>query len=209
MGQHHRREGPAVTHAAVPVLAPVARFVPADAPPAGLGYPPPTAYRRDPVTGIPTPPRAMPTAPPAPRRRPATRAPLTLAVAGIAVALVGAGSQLPALVTAVSTSSASAPAPATRQAPAVAGQCARVAADAIDDTVTTLGRTPSGQWAAVVGNHEDALAATYGDSSAEQRAYAAGVDDVLDWLHTDPSAAEDWNVVTNRVARTVASTCAS
>ncbi|MEJ2862345.1 hypothetical protein [Actinomycetospora flava] len=185
------------------------RVVPADAPPAGLGYPPPTAYRRDPVTGVPTPPRAMPSTPPvapAPRRRrAATRAPLAVAVAGAAMALVGMGAQIPGLVTAVSASAATAPAPA---APTVVGQCATVVADAIDETVVTLGRTPSGQWAGVVAAREGDLAATYGDSSPEQRAYAAGVDDVMDWLQTDPVAAEDWNLVTTRVARTVATTCA-
>ncbi|MEJ2888044.1 hypothetical protein [Actinomycetospora aeridis] len=213
MGQHHRPAGHAPTLPPAPAARSLAGPVPHDAPPAGLGYPPPTAYRRDPVTGIPTPPHptaAVAPAAPAPRRRrPATRAPLAVAVAGVAMALVGAGSQLPALVTAVSTSAASAPAPAATPAPAVAGQCARVVADEIDDTVTTLGRTPAGQWADVVGARENSLAATYGDASAEQRAYAAGVDDVLDWLRTDPTAAEDWNVVTNRVARTVATTCAT
>ncbi|MDD7940857.1 hypothetical protein PHK61_20755 [Actinomycetospora lutea] len=191
--------------------------VPQDAPPAGLGYPPPTAYRRDPVTGVPTPPRAVPTAPaatthaaagPVPRRRAGTRAPLAVAVAGAATALVGLGAQIPGLVDAVSASAATAPAPAAGS-PAVAGQCATVVADAIDETVATLGRTPAGQWTGVVAAREESLAATYGDSSREQRAYAAGVDDVMDWLMTDPVAAEDWNLVTTRVARTVATTCAS
>lgn len=206
MGQHHRREDVVVTHAAVPVLVPV------DAPPAGLGYPPPTAYRRDPVTGVPTPPRAVPPVPPVPaaprRRRAATRAPLAVAVAGAAMALVGMGAQLPGLVDAVRASAATAPAPA-RGAPSVVGQCATVVADTIDETVVTLGRTPSGQWAGVVTTRQDGLAATYGDSSPEPRAYAAGVDDVMDWLQTDPVAAEDWNAVTTRVARTVATTCAT
>ncbi|GAA4914962.1 hypothetical protein EV188_111100 [Actinomycetospora succinea] len=208
MGQHHRREDGTVTHATVPVLAPAGRFVAPDAPPAGLGYPPPTAYRRDPVTGVPTPPRAMPNVAPAPRRRrTASRAPMAVAVAGAAMALVGMGSQIPGLVTAVSASAATAPAPA-QGTPAVAGQCATVVADAIDETVVTLGRTPSGQWAGVVAAREGTLAATYGDSSPEQRAYTAGVDDVMDWLQTDPVAAESWDLVTTRVATTVATTCA-
>ncbi|GAA4864768.1 hypothetical protein [Actinomycetospora straminea] len=214
MGQHHRREDHASSRPAVALLAPARHTVPPDAPPAGLGYPPPTAYRPDPVTGIPTPPHAVPAAPAvrAPRRRrAATRAPLTVAVAGVAVALVGMGAQLPGLVDAVRTSTASAPGTSapTPAAPAVAGQCAHVVADAIDDTITTLGRTPSGQWAGVITGREDALAATYGEGSAEQRAYAAGVDDVVAWLRTDPVAAEDWNLVTDRVAGTIASTCSS
>ncbi|MDD7966758.1 hypothetical protein [Actinomycetospora lemnae] len=224
MGQHHRREDHASSRSAVALPAPghagagaAAHAVPHDAPPAGLGYPPPTAYRPDPVTGIPTPPHAVPAAPAVRavraqgRRRAATRAPLTVAVAGAAVALVGMGSQLPGLVDAVRTSAASAPGTSapTPASPAVAGQCAQVVADAIDDTITTLGRIPNGQWAGVVAGREDALAATYGEGSAEQRAYAEGVDDVVGWLHTDPVAAEDWNVVTHRVAGTVASTCGS
>ncbi|MFC5141899.1 hypothetical protein ACFPK1_26945 [Actinomycetospora rhizophila] len=198
-----------MTHAVRPAPAPALRVAP-DAAPAGLGYPPPTAYRRDPVTGVPTPPRAVPAAAPAPapRRKAGTRAPLAVAVAGAAVALVGMGAQIPGLVSAVSASAATAPAPAA-ESPAVVGQCATVVADAIDETVATLGRTPAGQWTGVVAAREGSLAATYGDSSPEQRAYAAGVDDVMDWLMTDPVAAENWDVVTTRVARTVATTCAS
>jgi hypothetical protein len=219
MGMHHRREDHTVTaavapvgrHTAAPVMAapaaPVFRPVPHDAPPAGLGYPAPTAYRPHPVTGVPTPPRG--TAPARPRRR-ATRAPMAVAVAGAAVGLIGTGAQLPGLVDAVTATTAStAPAPAaagSAPAPAVAGQCATVVADAIDDTVTALGGTPSGQWTQIVDARAQSLAATYGDTSREQRAYAEGVDDILGWLR---DGTEDYTAVTARVARTVATTCAS
>ena len=208
MGMHSRREDQAVTVTAAPVMAAPFRPVPHDAPPAGLGYPAPSAYRPHPVTGLPTPPRG--TAPVRPRRR-TTRAPLAVAVAGAAVALIGTGAQLPGLVDAVTATTAStAPAPAnvggTTPAPAVAGQCATVVADAIDDTVTALGGTPSTQWAQIVDAREQALVATYGDTSREQRAYAEGVDDVLGWLR---DGSEDYSAVTARVAQTVAATCAS
>jgi hypothetical protein len=215
MGMHHRREDQTVTvvaapagrHAA-PVMAAPFHPVPHDAPPAGLGYPAPTAYRPHPVTGVPMPPHA--TAPARPRRR-ATRGPLAVAVAGAAVGLIGTGAQLPGLVDAVTATTAStAPAPAnaagSTPAPAVAGQCATVVADAIDDTVTALGGTPSGQWAQIADAREQSLAATYGDTSREQRAYAEGVDDILGWLR---DGTEDYGAVTARVAQTVATTCAS
>ena len=214
MGLHHRREDQTVTE------WPLVRLVPADAPPAGLGYPPPAAYRLHPVTGRPTPPRGSG---PAPRTSPpgrpgrrhvraASSAPLAVAVAGAAVALVGAGAQLPGLVEAIgalpgTSAPAAAPAPATPGASAVARQCATVVADALDGTVTTLGRTPSTQWAGVVDARESALASTYGTGSPEHRAYADGVDDVLAWLREGSS--EDWTVVTDRVARGVASTCSA
>ena len=216
MGMHRRREGDAVAVAprarcAPPAPRPVPaafRLVPADAPPAGLGYPPPTAYRPDPVTGMPTPPRGTA---PARRRSARTGPPLALAVTGAAVALVGVGAQLPGLVDAVTTTTASTASTGasttTAPAPAVAGQCARIVADALDDTVTTLGRTPSGQWAQVVDAREQSLAATYGDTSREHRAYADGVDDILGWLRED--SAEDYGAVATRVARAVATTCGS
>ncbi|MHC1560680.1 hypothetical protein ACR9E3_17115 [Actinomycetospora sp. C-140] len=196
-----------------------ARPVAFDAPPAGLGYPAPTAYRPHPVTGVPTPPAI-----PAPARTPAaprrsarrsagTRAPLTVAVAGAAMALVGVGSQLPDLVHAVATTAASSPAPAAApsapatpvNAPAVARQCAAVVADALDDTVATLGRTPSSQWTGVLDARGDALAATYGETSPEHRAFERGADDILAWMRADTS--EDYGAVTMRVARSVAATC--
>ncbi|WP_116710724.1 hypothetical protein [Actinomycetospora cinnamomea] len=198
-------------------LAPVARhvarhavpdvpLVPHDAPPAGLGYPAPTSYRRDPVTGVPTPPWGAALA----RRRPArTGAPLAVAVAGAAVGLIGVGAQLPGLVDAVTATTAST-APTDAQAapaPAVVGQCATVVAGALDDTVTELGRTPSGQWAQVVEAREQSLGATYGEASREQRAYAGGADDILGWLRED--APEDYGAVSTRVAQSVAATCAS
>lgn len=234
MGLHHRREDDPATVALAPIgrqahsahpahSRPRLRLVPHDAPPAGLGYPAPTAYRPDPVTGAPTPPRGTvsgsgsgsvpaPALPPV-RRRPArTGAPLAVAVAGAAVALVGMGSQLPGLVEAVTTSTASAPgaastpsAPDAAPAPAVAQQCATVVADALDDTVAALGRAPSSQWSGVLAAQGDDLAATYGDTSREHRAFERGADDILTWLRED--SAEDYPAVTARVARTVASTC--
>lgn len=220
MGQHHRREDTPVTPAVVPgpVPAPAHRFVPHDAPPAGLGYPPPTAYRPHPVTGVPTPPRGTVAAHPAhpdravrttPRTaRPGTRGPLAVAVAGAAIALIGIGSQLPSLVDAVATTAASAPSPTSAPAsPAVAHQCATVVADALDDTVTSLGRTPSDGWAGVVAARGDALAATYGATSPEHDAFVAGSDDILGWLRG--GSTEDYGRVTTRVASTVATTCGS
>jgi hypothetical protein len=213
MGQHHWHEDEPVTVA----LAPVALVAP-DAPPAGLGYPAPTAYRPHPVTGVPTPPRAAVAAPRATthgrRRSPGTRLPLTVAVAGAGIALLGMGSQLPGLVDAVTTTAASAPAPASAPAatgtpasgaPAVARQCATVVADALDDAVATLGRTPSAQWDTVLDARGDALAATYGDTSPEHRAFDSGADDILAWMRADST--EDYGSVTTRVARTVAQTC--
>lgn len=203
MGQHHRREDTLVTPAPLP--APALRFVPQDAPPAGLGYPAPTAYRPHPVTGVPTPPHgavAARTTRVAPRT--GTRAPLVVAMAGAAIALIGIGSQLPSLVDAVASTAASAPSPAS--AP-VSHQCANVVADALDDTVTSLGRTPSTQWAGVVDARGDEIAATYGATSPEHHAYAAGADDILGWLND--GSTEDYGVVTARVAQTVATTCGS
>ncbi|HSK61882.1 MAG TPA: hypothetical protein VK935_22810, partial [Actinomycetospora sp.] len=138
-------------------------------------------------------------------------APMAVAVAGAAVALIGTGAQLPGLVDAVTATTAStAPAPANAAGntptPAVAGQCATVVAGASDDTVTALGGTPSGQWAQIVDTRRQALAVTYGDTSREQRAYAEGVDDILGWLR---DGTEDYGAVTARVARTVATTCSS
>lgn len=213
MGQHHRREGTLVTPAMVP--APAHRVVPHDAPPAGLGYPAPTAYRPHPVTGVPTPPHGAVAAHPAhPARavrtspRAGTRAPLAVAVAGAAIALIGIGSQLPSLVDAVSTTAASAPSPVSAPAsPTVAHQCATVVADALDDTVTSLGQTPSDRWAGVVGARGDALAATYGATSPEHDAFVAGSDDILGWLRD--GSTEDYGTVTTRVARTVATACGS
>jgi hypothetical protein len=217
MGQHHRREDTLVTPAVVPgpVAAPAHRFVPQDAPPAGLGYPAPTAYRPHPVTGVPTPPhgavaahpvRAVRTTPRASRA--GTRAPLAVAVAGAAIALIGIGSQLPSLVDAVSSTAASAPSPASAPvAPTVAHQCATVVADALDDTVTSLGRTPSGGWAGVVDARGGALAATYGATSPEHDAFVAGSDDILGWLRD--GSTEDYGTVTTRVAQIVATTCGS
>jgi hypothetical protein len=212
MGQHHWRDDSVVTVAVAPTgpvgrhAAPDFPLVPRDAPPAGLGYPAPSAYRRDPVTGVPTPPWGASV----PRRRPArTGAPLAVAVTGAAVALIGVGAQLPGLVDAVTATTAST-APTGAQAtptPAVAGQCATVVAGALDDTVTHLGRTPSGQWAQVVEAREQSLAATYGDASREQRAFADGADDILGWLRED--AGEDYGDVTTRVAQSVAATCGS
>lgn len=217
MGQHHRREDTLVTPAVVPgpVPAPAHRFVPHDAPPAGLGYPAPTAYRPHPVTGVPTPPHGAVAADPAravrtaPRTaRPGTRAPLAVAVAGAAIALIGIGSQLPSLVDAVSTTAASAPSPASAPvSPAVAHQCATVVADALDDTVTSLGQTPSDGWAGVVDARGEALAATYGATSPEHDAFVAGSDDILGWLRD--GSTEDYGTVTTRVAQTVATTCGS
>ncbi len=213
MGQHHRREDTLVTPAMVP--APAHRFVPHDAPPAGLGYPEPTAYRPHPVTGVPTPPhgavasrpvRAVRTA--SRTARPGTRAPLAVAVAGAAIALIGIGSQLPSLVDAVSTTAASAPSPASAPAsPTVAHQCATVVADALDDTVTSLGQTPSDRWAGVVDARGETLAATYGATSPEHDAFVAGSDDILGWLRD--GSTEDYGTVTTRVAQTVATTCGS
>jgi hypothetical protein len=217
MGQHHRREDTLVTPAVVPgpVPTPAHRFVPQDAPPAGLGYPAPTAYRPHPVTGVPTPPHgavaartvsAVRTAPRA--ARPGTRAPLAVAVAGAAIALIGIGSQLPSLVDAVATTTASAPSPASAPvSPTVAHQCATIVADALDDTVTSLGQTPSDGWAGVVNARGDALAATYGATSPEHDAFVAGSDDILGWLRD--GSTEDYGTVTTRVAQTVATTCGS
>jgi len=217
MGQHHRREDTLVTPAVVPgpVPAPAHRFVPQDAPPAGLGYPAPTAYRPHPLTGVPTPPHGAVAAHPARAVRPAprtgragTRAPLAVAVAGAAIALIGIGSQLPSLVDAVATTAASAPSPASAPvSPTVAHQCATIVADALDDTVTSLGQTPSDGWAGVVDARGDALAATYGATSPEHDAFVAGSDDILGWLRD--GSTEDYGTVTTRVARTVATTCGS
>jgi len=214
MGQHHRRELTVVTPALVP--APGFRPVPHDAPPAGLGYPAPTAYRPHPVTGVPTPPHGAPAArttriAPRTASRAGTRAPLAVAVAGAAIALIGVGSQIPSLVDAVTTTAASAPgAPGTTAAPAtpaVAHQCATVVAVALDDTVSSLGRTPSSRWTGVVDARADAVAATYGAGSPEQRAYEAGADDILGWLND--GSTEDYGTVTSRVAQTVATACGS
>ncbi|MDD7917711.1 hypothetical protein [Actinomycetospora callitridis] len=206
-----------MTPAAVPgpVPAPAHRFVPQDAPPAGLGYPAPTSYRPHPVTGVPTPPhgavaaRTVGAVRTAPRTaRPGTRAPLAVAVAGAAIALIGIGSQLPSLVDAVATTTASAPSPASAPvSPTVAHQCATIVADALDDTVTSLGQTPSDGWAGVVDARGDALAATYGATSPEHDAFVAGSDDILGWLRD--GSTEDYGTVTTRVAQTVATTCGS
>jgi hypothetical protein len=239
MGQHHWREDRPVAVATVgrhatpePALSVGApRLVPHDAPPAGLGYPPPTSYRPHPITGVPTPPAAAPAVPPggalgsvhhargagrSSARRPArisTRVPLTVAVAGAAVALIGTGSQLPGLVDAVTTTAASAPVAATPTSSntptdsAVVQQCATVVADALDDTVAALGRTPSTQWSALLAARGDSLAATYGETSREHRAYELGADDILTWLRAD--SAEDYGTVTTRVAGTVATACSA
>ena len=108
----------------------------------------------------------------------------------------------------MSTTAASAPSPASAPvSPTVAHQCATVVADALDDTVTSLGQTPSDGWAGVVDARGDALAATYGATSPEHDAFVAGSDDILGWLRD--GSTEDYGTVTTRVAQTVATTCGS
>ncbi len=224
MGQHHRREDQLVTAAsalprpprtAPPTVVAPRHLVPQDAPPAGLGYPPPTSYRPHPVTGVPTPPRMVrlpvPASPTSARLR--HRAPLAVAVLGAAVAVVGGVAQVPSLTAGLAAGGAAGGAGTSSsevEATPAAGtstarQCASVVADALDTTVTDLGRTGASQWASVVEDRESGLAATYGTGSPEYRAYVEGVDDIVGWLRdTTP---EDYGVVTTRVARGVAATC--
>lgn len=91
MGQHSLRDEPVATGTSRVLADPVA--------PAGLGYPPPSAYVPDPATGYFYPAGLLPRAATTPVSRAPWRRhlPLGIAAAGAAIALVGTGVHLSAL----------------------------------------------------------------------------------------------------------------